>query len=1246
MRRILITAIIILVFSNIFADYVAVENATNVAKNLFIEKRGFEEARGLEISEVFNEMYNTKMLYYFMNYNKGGFVIIAADDAAPPVLGYCFNNEYGTENHPPQFDWLMNLYREQMMYIIDNNLSRTEQTREEWLRFSVSQKEFQPIENLRDVEPLITSQWNQNNTWNQYCPADPLGPGGHTLAGCVAVAMAQVMNYWEHPSQGSGSHSYYHPDYGNISANFENTTYNWNDMLDNTTTNSSRELLFHCGVGVNMNYGPFSSGAYSSDVGDAMEDFFYYNSYASFKSKSSFSNIDWENMIIEQLDNAFPLYYRGQGTGGHAFILDGYQNTNHFHFNWGWSGGYDGYYYLTDLTPGPYNFTNSQWAYFNLIPAAAVNGSVTLMGGSGNVQLVDIVFENLSIGGEYTIHPDADGIFNNINLPTGSYRITYSLAGYHDYVIYPFYINANSLIVEIPNVDLIPIMNGVIFVNQDGSGDFTNISYAVQAVDESAIIYVYGPDTYTGENNRNIYWNGNQKHICLFGLNNPLIVCTEEGSYVFKIINGNEDDVIRGFEITNNNYDMGSNSAIIINGGSPIIRDNYIYDWISCAYAYTNGGAINITYTNDAFIYNNTFENVRAFFGGAISCSHSTLEISNNSFINNTSWYDSQGTGYAGTGGALDGVNCTINLHDNTFSLNESYNGGAAVDLSNCTSTSIIQKNTFSENVFVSLEQLGQPCSALRLECSDIDVSYNKFINNHQLVAGFIPALYMNSNNNVFNNTFIGNDCCIYNEQNSNVYNCIFANNDFFGGGSSFEYCLEYNTTYQSSLPEFGEGCLIGIDPQIDNNYQPVWNTTIMSPCIDTGDPASPFDPDDTPADIGAVRAVTHDFHLTTAEHDRYRYRSVPVIDRDYMQQGFETTYICAPVEEQTEYFRIFDRDDNEKEWLGNIETWMGNLDNLDSVKGYKLQTTSDVEIPTSGRTLAENTQVDLVAGENWVGYFVKKSMGIQEVFQDIWAHVESIYSEDWAWASPGIPPERCVLIYGKMYIVRVDQACSFVYGDGTPVPPEERGMTEGFYYVEAPTYSPINIESLDDSTVVEVGVFMDGECIGATQVEEFPLQILAFAPEGSRGSGDITFDFYYGGRSYKHAQDYKVLNKETGQYVSSKIKLRPYEFTTICFGNPPTPPKFTLSGNYPNPFNPTTTISYSIPSDGNVELIVYNIRGQKVKTLISGTQPTGVYNVTWNGKDENDRSVSSGVYLYKLRSSGKTAVKKMLLLK
>ena len=85
---------------------------------------------------------------------------------------------------------------------------------------------------------------------------------------------------------------------------------------------------------------------------------------------------------------------------------------------------------------------------------------------------------------------------------------------------------------------------------------------------------------------------------------------------------------------------------------------------------------------------------------------------------------------------------------------------------------------------------------------------------------------------------------------------------------------------------------------------------------------------------------------------------------------------------------------------------------------------------------------------------------------------------------------------------------------------------------------------------------------------------------------------------------------------------------------------------NYPNPFNPTTTISFSIPEEGKVELCVYNIKGQKVKALINEKLNAGAHQVIWHGKDENGKSVSSGIYFYKMDSGRYTSVMKMILLK
>ncbi len=89
------------------------------------------------------------------------------------------------------------------------------------------------------------------------------------------------------------------------------------------------------------------------------------------------------------------------------------------------------------------------------------------------------------------------------------------------------------------------------------------------------------------------------------------------------------------------------------------------------------------------------------------------------------------------------------------------------------------------------------------------------------------------------------------------------------------------------------------------------------------------------------------------------------------------------------------------------------------------------------------------------------------------------------------------------------------------------------------------------------------------------------------------------------------------------------------------------LIGNYPNPFNPTTTIEFSVESDSNIELIIYNIKGQKIKTATQKQYEKGIHSIIWDGDDKFGKSVSSGIYLYELNVNGKTeAVKKCLLLK
>jgi len=94
-------------------------------------------------------------------------------------------------------------------------------------------------------------------------------------------------------------------------------------------------------------------------------------------------------------------------------------------------------------------------------------------------------------------------------------------------------------------------------------------------------------------------------------------------------------------------------------------------------------------------------------------------------------------------------------------------------------------------------------------------------------------------------------------------------------------------------------------------------------------------------------------------------------------------------------------------------------------------------------------------------------------------------------------------------------------------------------------------------------------------------------------------------------------------------------------------PLDFELTQNYPNPFNGSTNIKYSLPNDTeeNVKLVIYNLLGQKVKTLVNEKQAAGNYNVVWNGKDETDKPCASGIYFYKISTNNFTDVKKMIFL-
>jgi hypothetical protein len=131
-----------------------------------------------------------------------------------------------------------------------------------------------------------------------------------------------------------------------------------------TQVDAVATLLYHTGVSVDMDYGPGVSLAYPSNVPGALKTYFGYKE-ADYYERSDYSDSQWATNLKTELDAGRPLFYGGfdvYGYGGHAFVLDGYDTSGYYHFNWGWSGYQNGYYTINNLTPDGSDFSYGQSA--------------------------------------------------------------------------------------------------------------------------------------------------------------------------------------------------------------------------------------------------------------------------------------------------------------------------------------------------------------------------------------------------------------------------------------------------------------------------------------------------------------------------------------------------------------------------------------------------------------------------------------------------------------------------------------------------------------------------------------------------------------------------------------------------------------------------------------------------------------------------------------------------------------------
>ena len=312
--------------------------------------------------------------FYVFNIGERGFVIIAGDDAFRPVIGHSNESVFDAANIPPALqDYLEGIA--ESIHRLGSEAVATPLVAAEWASVLKS-GQLISRNGGRGTGYFCQTKWNQDYPYNCLCPEDPAGSGGHTYVGCLATAMSQLMRFWANPAQGIGSHCYYHSDYGQICADFGNTTYDW-DNMPNVLSNNSTEaeklatgtLCFHCGVIIDMGYGPDGSGGASGPIPGAMNTYFNYSEANIQLRRNDYGLELWKTMVREQFDMGWPMYYGGCDNGGcHAFVCDGYDDYDMFHFNLGWGGSSDGWY-IIDEAP----YTNPADAMFNFVPAEVYN---------------------------------------------------------------------------------------------------------------------------------------------------------------------------------------------------------------------------------------------------------------------------------------------------------------------------------------------------------------------------------------------------------------------------------------------------------------------------------------------------------------------------------------------------------------------------------------------------------------------------------------------------------------------------------------------------------------------------------------------------------------------------------------------------------------------------------------------------------------------------------------------------------
>lgn len=362
---------------------VSIELATNVAKNFAYDQVFLQNTNNLkncsfrssnfisdkEIRNVLTIRIDDKTpAFYVVQFEPEGFIAVSGTKKETPILAYSesgyFEYNYLLVESNGLNEWV-ETRKEKIKSLIRNPLIGVADSIEEQWDYAAPPIDGEEIVSGGTVYeqkgPLLSTTWNQGCGYNDLLNACTDGGScGRVWTGCVATATAQVMRYWEHPN-----------------------TYTWSSMPNNSGSAETSRLMRDIGNAVNMSYGCDGSSAYTSDARDALVNTFGYSGYASYVTYNT-------STLVTQLNASWPVILRGQGTGGHAWVCDGYRRNRYISIhnpgtyyeyetytfsplylwmNWGWGPfGGNGWFLYDDFTPGANNFNTDRKMIINIHP--------------------------------------------------------------------------------------------------------------------------------------------------------------------------------------------------------------------------------------------------------------------------------------------------------------------------------------------------------------------------------------------------------------------------------------------------------------------------------------------------------------------------------------------------------------------------------------------------------------------------------------------------------------------------------------------------------------------------------------------------------------------------------------------------------------------------------------------------------------------------------------------------------------